>query len=95
MVMITARAATLAVTFALLSLIMATNGAAPSSSSLGSSSTLRDSSSHSKRRVDVDTLSESMRGAGTVVVRFYLIRHGQTDANIQGLVLGQTDSVRI
>jgi hypothetical protein len=82
------------VTFAFISLIMATDGASPSSSTLGSSSILRDSS-HSKRRTNADTLHESMRGAGNVVVRFYLIRHGQTDANIKGLVLGQTDSVRI
>lgn len=93
MVMFTARA-TLAVTFAFIYLIMATDGASPSLSTLGSSSILRDSS-HSKRRTNADTLPESMRGAGNVVVRFYLIRHGQTDANIKGLVLGQTDSVRI
>ena len=29
-----------------------------------------------------------------VVVRFYLIRHGETLANLDGLVLGQTNSVR-
>ena len=93
MVMIVTARAALAVSFALIFLIMATDGAPPSSNSLGGSSTLRDSSI--KQRTDADSIPESMRGAGTVVVRFYLIRHGQTDANIQGLVLGQTDSVRI
>ena len=94
MVMFTATA-TLAVTFAFISVIMATDGASPSSSTLGRSSSILRDSSHSKRRTHADTLPESMRGAGNVVVRFYLIRHGQTDANIKGLVLGQTDSVRI
>lgn len=70
---------------------MATDGASPSSSSLGAT-TLRDT--QSSTRSGTERLSDLSKGTSKVVVRFYLIRHGETEANLRGLVLGQTDSVR-
>ena len=78
-------------TFALVLFLMVTDASSssPSTSILGAAS-LRDSTAET----ETETLPDSPKTISNVVVRFYLIRHGETQANEEGLVLGQTDSVR-
>lgn len=78
-----------------LALCLMVTGASSSESNLGGvagPTTVRDSEANT----GTDTLSgdSPIRRSDVVVVRLYLIRHGETRANQKGLVLGQTDSVR-
>lgn len=65
-----------------------------SSSEPSSTNTIVRETTSSTETVAQPSLSEKQR-TRNVVVRFYLIRHGETLANLDGLVLGQTNSVRM
>lgn len=79
----------LALVFCLM--VTGASSSSPSSSSLGVAAT-RESISGAK--TGTEPASDSPKTTSDVIVRFYLIRHGETQANLKGLVLGQTDSVR-
>jgi len=78
-------------TFALVTFLMVMTAA---SSSLPSTSSLGVATTRDSPKTDTETAPDSAEKISNVVVRFYLIRHGETQANEEGLVLGQTDSVR-
>ena len=40
-------------------------------------------------------MSFGISQAANTVIHLYLVRHGETVANVQGMVVGQADSVRL
>ena len=41
------------------------------------------------------TSSSNSRPAGSILLRFYFVRHGETVHNVKRLVIGQIDSVSV
>jgi hypothetical protein len=75
-------------------LVSAPVGCSSSSTVKGTTKVHLDSEMGRQSESSVLPERESPLKTSEVVVRFYFIRHGETLVNINGLVLGQTDSVR-
>jgi len=85
----------LLLTFALLSLLLMVTNASSSSASSSTLGATITRDSIAGKKTETEAQPESSEKTSDVVARFYLIRHGETLANLDGLVLGQTDSVSI